>query len=150
MFMHKEGLTTEKAESSNSKIEVEKTSKPPSEPIVQGETKDKGETSKEQPKISEPQPDLSQYSLARDRQRRVIVPPARYADINYINLVLSVTVDSNDHEPTTFKEAISGQDAIQWIEAMNEEIHSLSINETWTLATLPKGYKPIPQSGSTN
>ena len=26
---------------------------------------------------------------------------------------------------------------------MNEEIHFLNINETWTLATLPKGYKPI-------
>lgn len=26
---------------------------------------------------------------------------------------------------------------------MNDEIHSLSINETWTLATLPRGYKPI-------
>ena len=42
-----------------------------------------------------------------------------------------------------FEEAISGQDTIQWIEAMNEEIHSLSVNETWSLATLPKGCKPI-------
>lgn len=53
------------------------------------------------------QPNLSQYSLARDRQRRLIVSPARYIETNYMNLVLNAIIVPNDQEPTTFEEAVS-------------------------------------------
>lgn len=89
--------------------------------------------SREQVEIVDVQPNLSQYSLARDRRRRVIVPLARYTETNYINLFLNVIVGSNDQEPTTFEEAMSGSNSIQWIEAMNEEMHSLNVNDTWSL-----------------
>lgn len=60
-----------------------------------------------------------------------------------MNLVLNAIVASTDQEPTTFDEAINGSDARSWIEAMNEEMHSLNVNDTWSLAPLPKGCKPI-------
>ena len=100
-------------------------------------------TSGKQTEIVEEQPNLSQYSLARDRQRRVIVPPTRYVETNHMNLVLNAIVAFNDHEPSFFEEAVNSSDARSWIEAMNEEINSLNVNDTWTLASLPKGCKPI-------
>ena len=60
-----------------------------------------------------------------------------------MNLMLHVIVAPSDQEPTTFKEAISGPDVRSWIEAMNEEMNSLNVNDTWPLALLPKGCKPI-------
>ena len=38
---------------------------------------------------------------------------------------------------------LSCNDARRWIEAMNEEINSLKVNDTWTLIPLPKECKPI-------
>lgn len=55
-----------------------------------------------------------------------------------MNLVLNSTVGPVDDEPTTFEEAVSGPNATMWIETMNEEIESLRVNETWSLAPLPK------------
>lgn len=82
MFMHKEDKTKDKTETFNSKIEVEKIIEPPIEANIHSESEDEEETRVEQPKTLDPQLDLCEYSLARDRQRRVIVPPARYVDTN--------------------------------------------------------------------
>lgn len=41
------------------------------------------------------------------------------------------------------KLSTSGLETHILIEAMDDEIHSLNVNETWTLTTLLKGYKPI-------
>lgn len=48
-----------------------------------------------------------------------------------------------DGEPTTFDEAIKAHDAEQWRKAMDEEYASLLKNQTWILADLPTGRKPI-------
>lgn len=42
--------------------------------------------SREQTEIVGEQPNLSQHSLAREKQRRVIVPPTRYVETNYMNI----------------------------------------------------------------
>ena len=84
----------------------------------------------EQTEIVEEQLDLSQYSLARDRQRRIIVPPTRYVETNYISFVLNAIVAPNDNEPSSFEEVVNSNDARQWIEAMNKEINSLKVNDT--------------------
>ena len=36
-------------------------------------------------KCSQEQEDLSHYSLARDRQRRIIVPPSRYSNVDFVS-----------------------------------------------------------------
>ena len=60
-----------------------------------------------------------------------------------MNFVLNATVALNDHEPSSFEEAVNSSDARQWFETMNEEIDSLNVSDTWTLVSLPKGCKPI-------
>ena len=45
-----------------------------------------------------------------------------------------------DCEPVNFQEA--AQDG-KWINAMDDEIKAIEKNDTWELAALPKGHKPI-------
>ncbi|CAO2836221.1 unnamed protein product [Amaranthus hypochondriacus] len=45
-----------------------------------------------------------------------------------------------DHEPINFEEALGEE---EWRSAMKEEIRSIEKNDTWELATLPKGHKAI-------
>lgn len=45
--------------------------------------------------------------------------------------------------PNTFEEAIESANSKNWIKAMDEEIHSLRENDTFTLTTLPKGKKTV-------
>jgi transposase InsO family protein len=56
-----------------------------------------------------------------------------------VALALATTV-----EPETVEEALSGPDSEFWRQAINEELASLHSNQTWTLAKLPDGAKPIP------
>jgi hypothetical protein len=46
-------------------------------------------------------------------------------------------------EPTTLEEALALLQADQWKLAMEDEMHSLEQNETWTLTKLPAGRQPI-------
>ncbi|XP_038904504.1 uncharacterized protein LOC120090876 [Benincasa hispida] len=100
MFMQKEKTTCEVPKSfTTARIEVEarkdsSTSHNPPNETEEEEEENSGESTEH----TETKPDSSQYSLARDRQRRVIVPPARYTETNYMNLVLNATIASNDQD----------------------------------------------------
>ncbi|GJT53730.1 retrovirus-related pol polyprotein from transposon TNT 1-94, partial [Tanacetum coccineum] len=48
-----------------------------------------------------------------------------------------------DDDPKTFSEAMSSHDAPMWKEAINDEMDSILGNQTWELAELPKGVRPI-------
>jgi hypothetical protein len=48
------------------------------------------------------------------------------------------------NEPLTYKEALNGTDAPQWLEAMQCEFNSLLQNKTWDLVPLPSGQRAIP------
>ncbi|GKD36146.1 retrovirus-related pol polyprotein from transposon TNT 1-94, partial [Tanacetum coccineum] len=48
-----------------------------------------------------------------------------------------------DDDPKTFSEAMSSRDAPMWKEAINDEMDSILGNQTWELAELPKGVRPI-------
>lgn len=58
--------------------------------------------------------------------------PAR----KYIDEIWSV---QEIKEPKTFEEAISCEEKVQWLTAMQEEIASMESNGTWELTELPKG-----------
>ena len=46
-------------------------------------------------------------------------------------------------EPTTYEEAINGEESDKWIQAMDDEMDSLNKNKTWDLVELPEGRKPV-------
>ncbi|XP_038891593.1 uncharacterized protein LOC120080985 [Benincasa hispida] len=125
MFMEKEKRLEDEAKSSTTGIKVEIPTEQPKKSNLPSDTREFEEDEGEQGEIVNEQPDLSQYVLARDRQ--TITTPVRYTEMNYMNLVLNVVVALTNQEPTTFEEATSCVDAMDWIEAMNEEMHSLKL-----------------------
>ena len=46
-------------------------------------------------------------------------------------------------EPKNYSEAISSDDSIKWIAAMQEKVESLLKNEIWELVKLPEGKRVI-------
>ena len=46
-------------------------------------------------------------------------------------------------EPQSFREAIEGDQGLEWKRSMEEEMESLRKNNTWTLVSLPKGRKAV-------
>lgn len=52
-------------------------------------------------------------------------------------------VYSLESDPNTLKEALTSPDADLWQEAINDEMDSLTSNETWELVDLPHGSRPI-------
>ncbi|XP_027171701.1 uncharacterized protein LOC113771304 [Coffea eugenioides] len=82
------------------------------------------------------------YSIARDRPRRDIRPPQRYA--NLVAYALSVVEETDIvGEPTTYSEAVSCDDSAKWLIAMNKKIESLHRNGTWVLVKLPLDKKIV-------
>jgi hypothetical protein len=75
--------------------------------------------------------DETQTSLRRST--RVRVPPRRYDDF-----VSSVSLSTNDDEPSCYQETVEGGNSEKWKEAMTDEINSLAKNGTWDLVELPR------------
>ncbi|KAG8473168.1 hypothetical protein CXB51_035114 [Gossypium anomalum] len=85
-----------------------------------------------------------QYSIAKNRTRREIKPPKKYAEADLVAYVLNVAEDIDaNQEPSNYSEAISCEDSEKWMFAMQEEMESLYKNKTWDLVKLPKGKKTV-------
>ncbi|KAH9771354.1 Integrase catalytic domain-containing protein [Citrus sinensis] len=84
------------------------------------------------------EPSQQQDSIAYRRPHREIRKPARFVDM--VAYALPIV---DDDVPSTYREAVSNPESIQWKKAMNEEMQSLHKNETWELVTLPKEKKAI-------
>ena len=52
--------------------------------------------------------------------------------------------DAEIHEPSTIEEALAGQHAEEWKQALDSEMASLLAHDTWTIQEVPRGVKPIP------
>ena len=83
------------------------------------------------------QSDLQNYQLTRDRTRRQIRVPSRYAQAEIVSYALSVASEVVNSEPLSYKEAVSRSDKSNWKKAMDEEMESLRKNETWILVPKP-------------
>ncbi|KAH9761919.1 Integrase catalytic domain-containing protein [Citrus sinensis] len=84
------------------------------------------------------EPSQQYDSIAYRMPHREIRKPARFVDM--VAYALPIV---DDDVPSTYREAISNPESIQWKKAMNEEMQSLHKNETWELVTLPKEKKAI-------
>ena len=73
------------------------------------------------------------YQLTRDKEKRVIRPPRRYAYADLIAFALTVAHEITADEPRTYSEAINSNKVDEWIKAMDEEMTSLRKNHTWNL-----------------
>ncbi|KAG8477010.1 hypothetical protein CXB51_030151 [Gossypium anomalum] len=85
-----------------------------------------------------------QYSIAKNRIRREIKPPKKYAEADLVAYALNVAEDIDaNQEPSNYSEAVSCEDSKKWMFAMQEEMESLYKNRTWDLVKLPKGKKTV-------
>jgi hypothetical protein len=48
-----------------------------------------------------------------------------------------------EDDPTSFEEAMRSEYASKWLDAMKDEIKSMSTNEVWDLEEIPKGAKTV-------
>jgi hypothetical protein len=46
-------------------------------------------------------------------------------------------------DPTSFEEAMRSDNSSKWLEAMEDEIKSMSTNKVWDLEPIPKGAKIV-------
>ena len=73
---------------------------------------------------------MDEYSIARDRPRRVTRLLARFRLIDTIFFTFTIVEDIVDFEPRNYKEAMGCEDSAEWSKAMKEEINSLKKNKT--------------------
>lgn len=68
--------------------------------------------------------------MARDRVRRVGKLPSRFSDSEMVFYILVVAEEIELKEPLTYKEAMESNDKDKWLQAMREEMDSLTRNKT--------------------
>ena len=51
--------------------------------------------------------------------------------------------DTNDEDPSTYKDTMMDNDKEKQHEAMNQDIKSMYFNSVWELVNLPKGFRLI-------
>ena len=83
------------------------------------------------------------YQLAKDRTRREIKTPVRYAQADLIAYALNTGEKLESQEPATYEEACQSKEREQWLAAMKKEMFSLQKNATWNLVEKPYGKKVI-------
>jgi len=73
----------------------------------------------------------SDYCIAKNKPRRIIKPPQRYAETDLIAYALNVVEDIDySEEPSNYSEVVSCPEFGRWITAMHEEMESLNKNNT--------------------
>ncbi|KAH9698403.1 hypothetical protein KPL71_024000 [Citrus sinensis] len=135
MLKQNDSQENEKTSRTLQQMEFEKVK---SDPAGVDETNNDSPSTDDDEEVLTQEPSQQQDSIAYRRPRREIRRPARFVDT--VAYALPIV---NDDVPSTYKEAISNPESIQWKKAMNEEMQSLHKNETWELVTLPKEKKAI-------
>ena len=55
-----------------------------------------------------------------------------------------ITQDNGDlNEPTSYRDAVSGEEFEQWLEVMKAELQSMHDNQVWELTDLPQHSKVV-------
>jgi hypothetical protein len=112
-----------------------------------GETLDNAETTGDANEHEEPFHGFESTDTpdngTRTRQTTQIIkrPQRLIEDTNFLSFDQHVPQVLD--EPQTYEDAINGPQANQWKIAMQEELNSLKINNTWGMASLPPERKPI-------
>ncbi|KAG8472527.1 hypothetical protein CXB51_034427 [Gossypium anomalum] len=99
-----------------------------------------------------------QYSIAKNKTRREIKPPKKYAEADLVAYASNVAEDIDaNQEPSNYSKAISCENSKKWMFAMQEEMESLHKNKTkkegtpgfeeprYKVRLAAKGYSQIPR-----
>ncbi|KAA3485135.1 Retrovirus-related Pol polyprotein from transposon TNT 1-94 [Gossypium australe] len=87
---------------------------------------------------------VSQYFVPKNRPKREIKPPKRFAEADLVAYALNVAEDIDaNQEPSTYSKAISCKDSGNWMISMQGEMESPYKNRIWDLVKLPKGKKVV-------
>ena len=110
------------------------------EPLeVESQIKDtKAGRQPQEPEFTEDEESVDEYSIARDRLRRVTRLLVRFRLNDIISFAPTVVEDIIDSEPRNYKEAMGNKDSTEWSKAMEAEMNSLKKNQTWMLVHKPK------------
>ena len=96
------------------------------------------------PTLTTPPPPTPQYNISRDRERRQVIPPKRYVEVDLVayapNVVESI---GTCEEPSTYEETVSYKDSSRWMSSMHEEMEFPHKNGTWDLVKLPEEKKVV-------
>ncbi len=92
----------------------------------------------EQPLLKDHQLEPSMDSPQRPSRIRK-KPNRLIEDPNFLSHTDMNVAPDEIFEPQTYQEAISSPESAKWISAMEEEMESLRLNETWQLQPLPEG-----------
>ena len=76
-----------------------------------------------------------QSVLAPRRSGRVVRQPIRYEHEGEIGFLVS---DTNQDDPSTYRDAMDDSDKEKWLEAMNQEMESMYSNPVWELVDPPE------------
>jgi hypothetical protein len=61
----------------------------------------------------------------------------------YDDFVSSVSLSTNDDEPSCYQEVVEGSNSEKWKEALKDEMNALAWNATWDLVELPRDRKTV-------
>ena len=83
------------------------------------------------------------YILVRNRKRRAVKPPKRYAQADVISFALTIAEETNEIVPRSYKEVMKSKDKDLWLQAIEEEMIALKKINTWKLVDKPKNKKTV-------
>lgn len=67
----------------------------------------------------------------RDKEKRVIRPPKKYAYTNLIVFAMKTEHELDIDEPKTYSEVVNRDDSGKWRATMDDEMQSLIKKHTW-------------------
>ena len=86
-------------------------------------------------------------------KHQLMRPPKVLKELeNMLFLMTTIVYISEEHvskgfqiegDPTSFEEAMRSAHSSKWLEAMQDEMRSMSTNDVWNLEKIPKGAKTI-------
>lgn len=86
---------------------------------------------------------VDDYLFARDTSRRIIKPPQRLGYVDLIAFALLSASEVLDEEPRDYKEVARIRNKVEWLKAMNDEMKSLHVNNTWKPVEKPAGARLV-------
>ena len=76
--------------------------------------------------------------MTRDRSRRQIRAPARYAHAEITSFAFNTIEEVGKLEPKSYREAVTWSEKEKRLAAIEDEMESLNKNNTWVLVDKPK------------